>query len=69
MYLSEAQYAEYATYTREYDDYNDTKEPYGVHFWDGDQIIDTFWFATEEESEKMIDEFNSVNPALIEGGN
>lgn len=65
MILSEKQYAEYATYTREFDELNDTNEPYGVHFWDGDQIVDTFWFATEEEVEKMIDEFNSINPGVI----
>ena len=58
-------YSQYATYTREYDDLNDTLEPYGVHFWDGDQIVDTFWHETEEQAEKMIDEFNSVNPGRI----
>lgn len=60
-------YSQYATYTREYDDPNDTLEPYGVHFWDGDQIVDTFWHETEEQAEKMIDEFNSVNPGKING--
>lgn len=65
MCLSEKQYAEYATYTREYDEYNDNPEPYGLHFWDGDQIVDTFWFATEDEREVMVDEFNSVNPAEV----
>lgn len=57
-------YEQYATYTREYDDLNDTNEPWGVHFWDGDQIVDTFWHETEEQAEKMIDEFNSVNPGV-----
>lgn len=66
-YLSTEQYMEYATYSREYDEFNDTGEPYGVHFWDGDQIVDTFWFATEEESEQMIDEFNSFNPGVTNG--
>ena len=60
--LAKEQYMEYATYSREYDDLSDTNEPYGVHFWDGDQIVDTFWHETEEQAEQMIDEFNSVNP-------
>lgn len=67
MLLSKEQYAEYSTYTREFDDLSDTGEQYGVHFWDGDQIIDTFWFRTEEECGQMIDEFNSVNPGELDG--
>ena len=64
QYILKKQYEIYSTYTREYDGDSDTGECYGVHFWDGDQIIDTFWFKTEEESEAMIDEFNSVNPGV-----
>ena len=65
-YLGKEQYSEYATYSREYDELSDTNEPYGVHFIDGDTIIDTFWFTTEDEQEKMIDEFNSVNPGVTQ---
>lgn len=59
--LAKEQYREYATYSREFDELNDTNNPYGVQFWDGDQIIDTFWHETEELQEHMIDEFNGVN--------
>ena len=56
-------YTQFSTFQREYDEVG---EKWGVHFYDGDEILETLWFDNELQAEGIIDDWFKDNSRWID---